>query len=74
MPQPMVTINISLDQAEECIRLLRNENTARKNWIASAVEVGDFDRAKKLVEELRVNERLFADVNGPFLRAKGVMV
>jgi hypothetical protein len=36
---------------------------ALKNWMASAVEEGDTDRARRLVKELRQYEELFAKTN-----------
>ena len=55
------------DQAILIHDTMRDTIAAHKNWIASAVESGDLERAQRLVRELRKREALAASFN---VRAK----
>lgn len=50
-------------KAEAIHALIASHNIALKNWIASAVERGELERAQELVAELRSHELLFAAFN-----------
>lgn len=50
-------------QANNVHKLVASHCSALKNWIASAVESGDTERAKRMVDELRQHEALFAAFN-----------
>lgn len=68
-------ITVTLEQAQALLQLVRDDNTTKKNHIATSVEhcwVGDL-HAVELVKKLREGERLFATVNGAILRATGVI-
>lgn len=51
------------DQAVLVHTVVSSHCQALKNWTASAVERGEFDRAQGLVKELRHYETLFALTN-----------
>lgn len=50
-------------QAELAFNTVRDHCHAIKNWIASAVENNDPDRAKDLVKQLREYEGLYKTLN-----------
>lgn len=54
---------MSDQQACNVHKVVASHISALKNWIASRVESGDTDGAKKLVGELREYEALFAAFN-----------
>lgn len=57
------TFTMTEDQATRVFALVESHTHALKNWIASRVEDGDFDRAKELVRELRQHQDLFRAFN-----------
>ena len=52
-------MNVTREQNKMVRKQIEGHCFALKNWIASAVEVGDFDRAKQLTKELRDHEAMF---------------
>jgi hypothetical protein len=52
------------DDTDRLFKLVEDDCAAHKNWIASAVEAGDFERAQRLVKALRNVQNLFATLNG----------
>jgi hypothetical protein len=57
------TLTMSQEQLARIHNLVEAECVARKNWIASAVELEDYERAHSHVEELRCLQALFAATN-----------
>jgi hypothetical protein len=53
------TVTISREQNKMVRKQLEDHTFAIKNWIASAVEAGEFERAKELVKELRAYQEMF---------------
>lgn len=59
----MHTFKMSFDQAVLIHQVVDSHTQTLKNWIASAVESGDIERANHLVAELREYQTLFAAFN-----------
>ena len=57
--------NMTENQAMMIHNLVASHCKALKNWIATAVERNENDRAKDMVTELREHEALFAAFNMP---------
>lgn len=54
---------MSEDQARNVHKVVDGQCQALKNWIVSAVESEDYERAHSLTEELRAFQALFAAFN-----------
>lgn len=58
-----VVVSFTRPQIEIVRKLLADEVATYKNWIATAVECEEFERAKTLVADMRDRANIFADVN-----------
>lgn len=61
--QTQQTYVLTRDEALATFELIKNRVATQKNWIASAVEAMNWDRAADLVRELRKLEKLYAKLN-----------
>lgn len=59
----MFTFTMSETQARNIHNMARSHTQALKNWMATAVEAGNLDRAQELCRELRQHEEIFAAFN-----------
>lgn len=57
------TFTMSEGKARLVHQVVDSHMQALKNWMASAVEAGDLERAQKLIAELREYEALYAAFN-----------
>jgi hypothetical protein len=62
-PNRLHVFKMNEDRAMLVHRVIADHTQAMKNWIASAVEHDDFERAKALAAELREYQALFAAFN-----------
>jgi hypothetical protein len=62
-PSRQHTFVMTEEKAELVFKMADSQQQSYKNWIASAVERGEFDYAKKLVGELRQHQRIYAAFN-----------
>lgn len=58
-----ITIRISEDNAQLVHELIADRLASTKNWLVSAVEDDQFERAKRLTKEARQLQELFAGFN-----------
>lgn len=61
--EKLATYRLNRDQSAKVHQQISSHCEALKNWMASAVEAGEQDRAKELVRELRQYQDLFAMFN-----------
>jgi hypothetical protein len=61
----MHSFHMTEDQAMMIHAQVGSHMSALKNWIASAVEQGDLERAQHLVTDLRAYEKLYSAFNMP---------
>jgi len=54
---------MSEEQARNVHKVVDSHSQALKNWIASAVESEDYERAHRMVDELRQYQALYAAFN-----------
>jgi hypothetical protein len=59
----MRSYELTQREAELAFAQIASHSQALKNWMASAVERGDFDKARELVIQLREHEALYAKLN-----------
>lgn len=59
----MHTFVMTLEQANMIHQLAASQIAAIKNWMVTAVERGDLERAQKLAVELRQYQSIFAAFN-----------
>lgn len=64
----MHTITLDTNQARAVHAQLSEHCAALKNWIASAVETDDIERAKGLVKELRFAQTIACKFNTAEIR------
>lgn len=55
----MITLTVSEHQNAILRQLIEERAGSYKNWIVSAVEAGDFEKAQSLTKELRDLQALF---------------
>lgn len=58
-----MTYQLTEREAALAFAQVASHTQALKNWMAAAVERGDFDKARELVIELREHEALYAKLN-----------
>jgi Na+/phosphate symporter len=59
----MHTFKMSETHAEMIFKLVDQHTSALRNWTASAVEDGDFERAQALVKDLRRHQDIYRAFN-----------
>ena len=57
------TYTLTAAEASLAFAQVSDHCSAIKNWMASAVEAGDFEYASKLVVQLRDHQKLYAKLN-----------
>lgn len=63
-------ITLTLDEAQRLLNLIKSEESATKNWLATAVENDDNARAKDLVHDLRRLQDLGARLRNMIARGE----
>ena len=59
-----IMVNLSKSETQMLFNQVSDHCKALKNWIATAVESEEYDRARVLVTELREYQSLYSKLNG----------